>query len=144
MPRVSQRETVTESVHAYLAIGEVHSPEEYSLHVRSVAASLHISPTTLYKYRLDEIIVAARERQKQNATSRGKTSEKRAALQTIQDLKVALELERERNRGLVAKIVLMEANAARLGFDPEELYRPIPKPLRSISRAGRSGRQRRV
>jgi len=30
----------------------------------------------------------------------------------------------------------MEANAARLGFDPEEMHKPILKPVRTISRAG--------
>ena len=30
----------------------------------------------------------------------------------------------------------MEANAARLGFDPEEMHKPILKPVRTMSRAG--------
>ena len=47
-----------------------------------------------------------------------------------------LEKERERNKALVARIAIMEANAARLGFDPEEMYKPILKPVRTTSRAG--------
>jgi hypothetical protein len=47
-----------------------------------------------------------------------------------------LEKERERNKALVARIAIMEANAARLGFDPEEMYKPILKPVRTVSRAG--------
>jgi len=31
-----------------------------------------------------------------------------------------------------------EANAARLGFDPEEMYKPLLKPLRGVSRSGSS------
>jgi hypothetical protein len=30
----------------------------------------------------------------------------------------------------------MEANAARLGFDPEEMHKPILIPVRAMSRAG--------
>ena len=33
----------------------------------------------------------------------------------------------------------MEANAARLGFDPEEMHQPILKPVRTMSRAGQGG-----
>jgi hypothetical protein len=50
-----------------------------------------------------------------------------------------LEKERERNKALVARIAIMEANAARLGFDPEEMYKPILKPVRTVSRAGTTG-----
>ena len=34
------------------------------------------------------------------------------------------------------RIAVIEANAGRLGIDPEELYRAILKPVRSLSRAG--------
>ncbi len=51
-------------------------------------------------------------------------------------MKVALQQERERNKHLVAQVAVMEANAARLGFDPEEMYRPLLKPVRTVSRAG--------
>ena len=50
------------SVNQYLAIGEVHAAEAYPLNVRSVAAAFRISPMALYKYKLDAVIVAARER----------------------------------------------------------------------------------
>ena len=38
----------------------------------------------------------------------------------------------------------MEANAARLGFDPEEMHKAILKPVRTMSRAGsrKPGRRR--
>jgi len=39
------------------------------------------------------------------------------------------------------RIAIMEANAARLGFDPEEMYKPILKPLRGVSRAGSGGKR---
>lgn len=33
----------------------------------------------------------------------------------------------------------MEVNAARLGLDPEEMYKPILKPVRTTWRAGGAG-----
>jgi hypothetical protein len=54
----------------------------------------------------------------------------------IRKLSEEFEKERERNRGLVGLIAVMEANAARVGFDPEEMYKPIQKPIRTMSRAG--------
>jgi len=47
-----------------------------------------------------------------------------------------LEKERVRSKELVGWIAIMEANAARLGFDPEEMHKPILKPVRTMSRAG--------
>jgi hypothetical protein len=54
----------------------------------------------------------------------------------LDQLKTELEKEQERNRQLVGRIAIIEANAARLGIDPEELYRAVLKPVRSMSRAG--------
>ncbi|HLV97059.1 MAG TPA: hypothetical protein VKT82_00150 [Ktedonobacterales bacterium] len=107
------------------------SLEECPLHVRNVAAALKISPTTIYKYELDVLIGAARERQMQRAKGQKKKRQRTPDEETIHRLQMELEQERERNKGLVTRIVLMEANAARLGWDPEELYRPLPKPLRN-------------
>jgi hypothetical protein len=52
------------------------------------------------------------------------------------------ELE-HRAKATLALIALVEMNAARLGINPEELYVPVPKPDRRVSRAGRSVRQAR-
>ncbi len=132
MPRSSQRELVTEQVQQYLARGEVLSADECPLHVRNVAAALQISPTTIYKYDLDALIAAARERQQQRTKGQKKKRQRTPDEEIIQQLQVELAEERERNKGLVTRIVLMEANAARCGWDPEELYRPLPKPLRTM------------
>jgi hypothetical protein len=47
-----------------------------------------------------------------------------------------IEKESERSKGLVGRIAIMEANAALPGFDPEEMHKPILKPVRTMSRAG--------
>ena len=103
MPRVSVRDQLQQRLRDYLAIAEAHAPDETALDVRSVAAALGVSPTTLYKYGFNNDVNAAEQRQ------------------------------RER---LVGRIAIIEANAGRLGIDPEELYRAILKPVRSMSRAG--------
>jgi hypothetical protein len=110
----------------------VHAP----LDVRSVAASLKVSPTTLYKYGLNAEINAAERRQHENALLSGAAIEQRYFQDQIVQLKAELEKEQTRSKGLVGRIGIMEANAARLGFDPEEMYRPILKPVRTVSRAG--------
>jgi hypothetical protein len=50
-----------------------------------------------------------------------------------------VKLAEERNKHLVARLALVEANAARLGIDPEELYRPVMRPMRNVSHAGKTG-----
>lgn len=66
----------------------------------------------------------------------GAVTEQQIYKDRIRDLTQELENERRRSMKLVARIAVMEANAARLGLDPEEMHRPLLKPLRSVSRAG--------
>jgi hypothetical protein len=140
MPRQSQQEELTTALHVYLVTAEKHTSEEYSLDVRSVAKALGVSPTTVYKYRLDEEIHAAEQRQREHAKISGKTLDKQNSTVVIRDLRTVLEQERERNKNLVARLAIMEANAARLGFDPEEMYRPLLKPVRTVSHAGKNNK----
>ncbi len=136
MSRPSIREDLQRRVCAHLAIAETHPPEEVPLDVRSVAAALSVSPTTLYKYGLNDEINAAEQRQRENGRLSGAAIERRYFQDHIARLKAELEKEREISKGLVGRIAIMEANAARLGFDAEEMYKPILKPIRTMSRAG--------
>ncbi|SRR6266702_3091576 len=136
MPRVSVRDQLQQRLRDYLAVAEAHSPEETALDVRSVAAALCVSPTTLYKYGFNGDINAAEKRQREDARLSGPEIEKHFFAGQLDQLKAELEKERERNRQLVGRIAIIEANAGRLGIDPEELYRAVLKPVRSMSRAG--------
>jgi hypothetical protein len=136
MPRVSIRDQLHQRLRDHLAIAEAHPPSEMALDVRSVATALRISPTTLYKYGFNDDINAAEQRQQENASLSGAEIEKRFFEGQADQLRIELEMERERNRQLVGRIAVIEANAGRLGIDPEELYRAILKPVRSMSRAG--------
>lgn len=140
MARSSIREELKRRLRDHLALAETHPSEECPLDVRSVATALRISPTTLYKYALNRDINAAEQRQRENMWLSGAAIEQQFYTDRIRDLTVELQQERQRSKGLVARIAIMEANAARLGFDPEEMYRPILKPLRGVSRAGSGGK----
>lgn len=136
MPRVSIRNQLHQRLRDYLAVAEAHPPSEMSLDVRSVASALRISPTTLYKYGFNDDINTAERRQRESALLSGPEIEKRFFEGQAEQLRTELEMEREKNRQLVGRIAVIEANAGRLGIDPEELYRAVLKPVRSISRAG--------
>lgn len=142
MPRQSQQEELTTALHTYLAIAEKHPPEEYPLDGRSVAKALGVSPTTLYKYQLQEHIRAAANRQRENVKLSSRKPSLNSPKERLQRLGGELKLAEERNKHLVARLALVEANAARLGIDPEELYRPVLKPVRTVSHAGKPGGKR--
>lgn len=139
MSRPNVRDELKRRVMEHLAIAEAHPPEECALDIRSVAVVLRISPTTLYKYGLNREINAAEQRQRENLFIAGAAFEQDYFKGEIRKLADELEKERDRNKGLVGRIAIMEANAARLGFDPEEMHKPILKPVRTMSRAGQGG-----
>jgi hypothetical protein len=139
VPRKNIREKLKRRLLDHLAIAETQAAGEYPLDVRSVAAVLRISPTTLYKYEFNREINAAEQRQRENAFSTGSAIEQDYFKNQIRALTEELEKERERSKHLVGRIPIMEANAARLGIDPEEMHQPILKPVRTTSRAGQGG-----
>ena len=136
MPRLSIHDELKHRLREHLALAETHPPQECPLDVRSVASLLRVSPTTLYKYGLNREINAAEQRQREETGRAGAVTEQQIYKDRIRDLTQELENERQRSKKLVARIAVMEANAARLGLDPEEMHRPLLKPLRSVSRAG--------
>jgi hypothetical protein len=136
MARSSVREELRQRMRDHLAVAELHPPEEASLDVRNVASVLRVSPTTLYKYGFNREINAAEQRQRENSLIAGAIIEQQCFKNQIQQMREELDCERERSRSLVARIAIMEANAARLGFDPEEMRKPLVKPIRTTSRAG--------
>jgi hypothetical protein len=136
MPRLSIHDELKHRLREHLALAETHPPQECPLDVRSVASLLRVSPTTLYKYGLNREINAAEQRQREETGRAGAVTEQQIYKDRIRDLTQELENERQPSKKLVARIAVMEANAARLGLDPEEMHRPLLKPLRSVSRAG--------
>jgi len=136
MPRASVREDLQRRLREHLRVAETLPMEECPLDVRSVAVARGVSPTTLYKYDFNREINAAEQRQRENGFISAAALEQDYFKGEIRRLNEELEHERERSKGLVGRIAIMEANAARLGFDPEEMHKPILKPVRTMSRAG--------
>lgn len=143
MGRKNKQKQVTDAVQDYLENAENQTPDEAIINVKSVAAVLGVSRTSLYKYELDSAIKAAAKRQRERMGLDEPAVKRRRASDIALKLRADLHLAEERNKGLVAQICLIEANAARLGIDPEELYQPLAKPVRSVSHAGRGYKARK-
>jgi hypothetical protein len=143
MPRKSQESALREQVQAYLTLAEGHLPEESPIDVQSVAAALKVSRTTIYKYGLEQEIRVAAERQQKRAKLSGTATERYAYADMIRQLRQNVEQEQERNKKLVERLVIVQANAGRLNIDLEELFKPLPKPNRTISHASRGAKKPR-
>lgn len=132
----SKQAEVSTAVRAYLLAGESQMPEQCQLDVAHVAAAVGVSRTSIYKYGLVAEIRAAAQRQREWVGKQVGNNAGDRQRETIQRLRQELKQAEERNRLLLVRLNLIEANAARLGVDPEELYQPLVKPIRSVSRQG--------
>jgi hypothetical protein len=130
--RKSQEAALIRSVESYLEAA-CHNPAAYRLDVKSVAAALGVSRTSLYKYGLDRLIHDTRQQLVEDGEER---SYRMSDL--LAERRRELKLAEERNKALLAQLNVIEGNAARLGVDPEELYRSLPKPMRAVAHVGRS------
>jgi hypothetical protein len=144
MPRSSKEDEVRKRILAYLKTAEAGDPSDFPIDVRNISRRVRCSPTTIYKYGLENEISAARKRQANNNPKARRASKRQKDKDAMRAARSEIEEHSKINKGLVARLALVEYNAARLGFDPEELYKPMPKPMRSVSRAGtRKNRWRR-
>jgi hypothetical protein len=128
--RKSQEAALNRSVESYLEAAR-RNPAAYRLDVKSVAAALGVSRTSLYKYGLDRLIHDTR----QQLVEDGKERSYRMS-DLLAELRRQLNLAEKRNKALLMQLNVIEANAARLGVDPEELYRSLPKPMRAVAHVG--------
>lgn len=143
MSRPPEEERVRTAVAEDLAEARGSDAGALPITVKAVAKRLGISRTTLYKYGLQQVIERAARDREASATDTPAAAERRAYSARLMALQEQCRLLQEQNRGLVAQIQIIEGNMGRLGLDPEELYRPLVKPLRHRSRAGggRGGRE---
>ncbi len=143
MPRSSKEDEVRKKILAYLKTAEAGDPSDFPIDVRNISRRVRCSPTTIYKYGLDGDISAAQKRQANNNPEARRASKRQKDKDAIRALRLELDKHAKINKGLIARIALVEYNAARLGIEPEELYKPMPKPLRSTSRAGKKRPRRK-
>lgn len=136
MGRKSKQTEVTEEVRTYLLQGEWLAPDQCILDVKHVAQAIGVSRTSLYNYDLADDIRAAAKRQQKHANLSPAAARRSRWRDLIRQLRLELRIAEERNKSLLRRLQLVEANAARLGIDPEELFVPLPKPDRSTSITG--------
>jgi len=136
MGRQNKREAVTQAVRAYLSLAESRSADECPLDVGSVAIAVGCVRASLYNYGLQAEILAAAERQRE----RQRLPAKGGLKGQLHQLRTEMAVIEQRNLALLERLNLVEANAVRLNIEPEELYRPLPRPPRQVSQAGRKKR----
>ncbi len=143
MPRPSLEQDVRKAVREYLLVAETQSAEEAPLNTLAVAQQLNFNRKTLKKYRLDEEIAAAAERQTRNGKLSPKEIERRSMSDMLRDRDQEIEAMRRRCEALIARVCLAEGNAQRLGIDPAELWKPLPMPDRTLPHTGRKFARKR-
>ena len=141
MGRKSKKVAVTDEIRDYLQRGEQLPPDQCILDVKHVAQVIGVSRTSLYKYGLVEEIRAAAKRQQADSNLPPSDSGRTAWRTVIERLRTALSHAEQRNKALLVRLQFVEANAARLGIDPEQLYKPLPKPDRSVAKTGHKAKQ---
>lgn len=141
MGRPSSEEKVRQSVREYLAIAVREPAEDAPLNTFAVARRLGINRKTLKKYRLDQDIAAAAERQAGAPKVSRREAEREAFKVKLQQRDQEILQMRGRCEALIAQVCLAEGNAQRLGIDPAELWKPLTVPDRRLPHT--IGRRRR-
>jgi hypothetical protein len=143
MARPSERDIIEPKVRDYCNRAVKTTAEEMPLSFLGMSQRLGVNRATLKKY-FSTLIKNAQHKQQGNS----KTGElRRRPLECAEKLRSRdqeISALTQRNKALLALIALVELNAARHGINPEELYLPVPKPDRRVSRAGRSRRTKKA
>lgn len=141
MARPSERDKLEPRVREYCRNAADSTPTEMPLSLLGMSKRLKINRATLKKH-FSQLITEAQHKQFANSKSDALKRKRRECAEMLRDRdqKIA-DLER-RAKATLALIALVELNATRLGINPEELYAPVPKPDRRVSRVGRSRRFR--
>jgi hypothetical protein len=107
----------------------------------AMARTLGVDRATLRTHFAEEIREAQQD-QRRRATPTARGRERRAYADMLRDRDKQNETLSEQNRGLLARLALVEYNEKRLGLNPEELFVTPAMPDRRVSRAGRPRRSR--
>lgn len=146
MARPSIEARVTEKVAKYVADAVVLPYGEMPLSTLAVAKSIGHDRRVLKKYGLDVVIAAADKRAGRDA-KRGRDTRRRSLEERVDAATSEVDKLEQQVHSLLARLALIEANAKRMGIDPEELYRPFAPPDRRVasifgSRKGRASGHR--
>lgn len=132
MARPSIQATVTEKVAKYVADAALLPYGEMPLSTLAVANSIGHDRRVLKKYGLDVVIAAADKRAGRDA-KRGRDTRRRSLEERLDAARLAADKLGGQVNSLLARLALIEANAKRIGIDPEELYKPLASPDRRVA-----------
>jgi hypothetical protein len=129
-----------QAVQVYLLKAETLPASEMPITYQAIAAATGFDWRSVKKYTEREVTESRVRQQRAGRSARAK--EEQAYADRLQELRDQVADLKRKNEGLHAQMILMEGNARRLAIDPDELYKPLVKPDRTMSRAG-SGRGRK-
>lgn len=132
MARPSIEAQVTEKVAKYVADAVVLPYGEMPLSTLAVAKSIGHDRRVLKKYGLDAVIAAADKRAARDA-KRSRDTRRRSLEERVDAATLEVDKLEKQVHSLLARLALIEANAKRIGIDPEELYRPVAPPDRRVA-----------
>lgn len=135
MSRPTKQSEVLTKIRPYLRRAEVRSPEEMPITYAALAEETGIDWRTIKRWAEDEIKKAQTIQERQQKSARQQEEDFYAEKLDAKDAQI--QEWQTKYDTLLARVMLMEGNARRLGFDPDELYRPLVPADRSVSRAGR-------
>lgn len=137
MARPPIKALVEAKVEAYIALAVERPPFEMSLATAAVARAIGHDRRVLAKYRLDERLRIAAERQRRR---HGASATRRRAegLDRIAVLTAERDRYQAENQRLLGLLALIEGNAKQLDIDPEQLYEPLDTPDRTVSNVFRT------
>ena len=139
MARPSERDKIEPKVREYCGRAVQTTAEELPLSLLGMSKRLNINRATLKKY-FEDLIKKAQVEQLANPQSNALKRKRRDCADMLRDREQRIAELEHRAKATLALIALVEMNAARLGINPEDLYVPVPKPDRRVSRAGRTRR----
>lgn len=131
MARPAIQDVATTKVESYIEAAIHASPAEMPLSTLAVAKAVGHDRRVLAKYGLDARIAEAAKIQKRTFRSSADQS-RRVMDERLAAASTSAEQMRAQLNALLARLALVEGNAKRIGIDPEELYRPMLPPDRSL------------
>lgn len=140
MGRPPERAETLKKVKEYLGQAETHPPRDMPINFSAIAHATGIDRRTIKRHAAKEVEAAKKGQAREQMSPRRREEE--AYLDKLREKDEERAVWRGKYENMLERAFLIEANAQRLGIDPDTLYQEVERPDRTVSRAGR-GRRRR-
>jgi hypothetical protein len=137
----SKKTETQQKVRSYLRRAVDLPPQEAPINYSVLQRKTGIDRRTVKKHMRYEIEQAIREQALNENGASPADKEAEAFKEQMRRRDRRIESLKETNTNLLVRLALVEANAQRLGIDPDELYKPLRRPDRSVSKAGQGGKR---